>query len=151
MRVKELKAELNQLGASHADAVEKEDLIERLVQARLNPPPAPPTAAPPPPPAPPPTYSAADVESAFASGDGAAFEGMASNLGVDPQEAMAQANRMMSDPEGAKLMMEMQANPKVMSAAMDIAMNGEAAAEKYASDPEVLALLQKLERFNNML
>ena len=29
------------------------------------------------------------------------------------------------------LMMEMQSNPRVMEAAMDIAMNGEAAAEKY--------------------
>ena len=34
-----------------------------------------------------------------------------------------------------------------MQAAMDIAMNGEQAAAKYASDAEVVALLQKLERF----
>ena len=60
---------------------------------------------------------------------------------------MAQAEKMMNDPEAAKVMMEMQNNPRVMQAAMDIAMNGEAAAQKYASDPEVIALLQKLEKF----
>ena len=60
---------------------------------------------------------------------------------------MAQANRMMSDPEGMKLMMEMQSNPRVMQAAMDIATNGEAAAAKYANDKEVIELVEKLQRF----
>ena len=40
-------------------------------------------------------------------------------------------------------MMEMQSNPRVMEAAMDIAMNGEEAAEKYATDEEVMALHQQ--------
>jgi hypothetical protein len=49
------------------------------------------------------------------------------------------------------LMMEMQSNPRVMEAAMDIAMNGEEAAEKYATDEEVMALLRKLEGFNDRM
>ena len=52
MRVKELKAELTELGVSTADCFEKEDLVIKLEAARLNPPaPAPP--APPASPAPP--------------------------------------------------------------------------------------------------
>ena len=52
---------------------------------------------------------------------------------------------------GMALMMEMQSNPRVMEAAMDIAMNGEEAAEKYATDEEVMALLRKLEGFNDRM
>ena len=158
MRVKEIKAELTSLGVRHADAVEKLDLVERLVQARMNPqasapapaPPPPPAAAPPPPPSPTEVFTAEEMERQFAQNPeaaAAAFDNMANNLGVDASEAMAQAEKMMNDPEAAKVMMEMQNNPRVMQAAMDIAMNGEAAAQKYASDPEVIALLQKLEKF----
>ena len=58
MRVKELKAELTELGVSTADCFEKEDLVIKLEAARLNPPaPAPP--APPASPAPPPPASPA--------------------------------------------------------------------------------------------
>ena len=165
MRVKQIKAELDSLGVAHRDAVEKVDLVERLVQARLNPPAASvaPTAPPPPaapPPAPPPA-TPPPVPEVFTEADlkemerkladdpvaaASAFDNIASNLGVDQDEAMAQAQRMMDDPAGAALMQEMAANPRVMAAAMDIAMNGEAAAEKYANDSEVLALLQKMER-----
>ena len=57
MRVKELKAELTELGISTADCFEKEDLVIKLEAARLNPPaPAPP--APPASPAPAPAPSA---------------------------------------------------------------------------------------------
>ena len=73
-----------------------------------------------------------------------AFKEAGSEFG---KEFGKQMEMMMSDPEGAKLMSEMQSNPRVMNAAMDIAMNGEAAAAKYANDPEVLQLLQKLEKF----
>ena len=53
MRVKELKAELTELGVSTADCFEKEDLVIKLEAARLNPPaPAPPPASPAPAPAP---------------------------------------------------------------------------------------------------
>ena len=34
MRVKQIKAELDALGAKHSDAVEKEDLVQRLIDAR---------------------------------------------------------------------------------------------------------------------
>ena len=154
MRVKAIKAELTSLGVSHADAVEKIDLVERLVQARRSPPPpaaaaAPPPPPPSPPPPPPEVVTEEEMETAFANAGG--FDGMASNMGVDPKEAMAQAEKMMADPEGAQLMMEMQSNPKVMQAAMDIAVNGEAAALKYENDPDVMALLQKLEKFQGRL
>lgn len=163
LKVRQIKAELDSLGVRHADAVEKVDLVERLVKARRNPPASapPPSAAPaPPPPASPPSpppevFTAEQMKGAFDGSDpaaaAAAFDGMANNMGVDPADAMAQANKIFSDPEGAKLMMEMQNNPKVMQAAMDIAMNGEAAAQKYANDPEVMELLTKLERFEQMM
>jgi len=56
MRVKELKAELDALGASwRGVCFEKEDLVRALEQARAAPPPPPPPPAPqPPPPMPPP-------------------------------------------------------------------------------------------------
>ena len=62
MRVKELKAELTELGVSTADCFEKEDLVIKLEVARLNPPaPAPSPASPAPAPAPA-APSAADRE-----------------------------------------------------------------------------------------
>ena len=78
------------------------------------------------------------------------FEGFAKNLGVEPSEAVAQAEKMMSDPEGARLMAELQSNPRVMQAAMDMAMNGEAAAAKYENDAELMALLYKLEKLQGL-
>ena len=63
MRVKELKAELTELGVSTADCFEKEDLVMKLAAARLNPPPPAASPAPAPPaPAPAPAASAADSE-----------------------------------------------------------------------------------------
>lgn len=41
---------------------------------------------------------------------------------------------------------ELQSNPEVMNAAQDIATNGEAAAQKYASNPKVMDYLLKLEK-----
>jgi len=63
----------------------------------------------------------------------------------DPATAMAQVERMMEDPEGRALMMEIQSNPAVMAAAMDIATNGENAALKYEDNAEVMNYLRKLE------
>lgn len=153
MRVKQIKAELDTLGVSHRDAVEKADLVDRLVSARLDPTAAAAAPPPPPPPAPPAdVFTAADMaemEAKFANDPSAAastFDTISTNLGIDQEEAMAQAQKMMNDPAGAAIMEEMSSNPKVMAAAMDIAMNGEAAAEKYSSDPDVLALLQKMEQ-----
>ena len=69
MRVKEIKAELVELGVSTADCFEKDDLVAKLVAARLAPPPpaaaapAPPSPAPsPPPPPPPPSAPSVDRE-----------------------------------------------------------------------------------------
>jgi len=154
LKVRQIKSELASLGVPHADAIEKSDLVERLVQLRLTgadqkaaptapPPPPPPPAAPPaaPPATPPPeVYTATEMEDAFSD--------FPSNLGVDPKDAMEQAERMLNDPEGAALMQEMQSNPRMMQVAMDLAMNGEAAAMKYQNDKEVMTLLEKLARFS---
>ena len=78
-----------------------------------------------------------------------AFDSFASQLGVDPREAEKQAEAMASDPDGLKLMEKLQNNPKVMEAIMDIAMNGEAAAEKYAADAEIMALMREMEDFGS--
>ena len=72
----------------------------------------------------------------------------ASELGVDPKDAMAQAEAMASNPDAMAMMMRMQANPRVMEAVMDIAMNGEAAAAKYENDEEVLAMMQEMEKLS---
>ena len=52
------------------------------------------------------------------------FDAFASQLGVDPKEAMAQAEAMAANPEAMGMMERMQQNPRVMEAVMDIAMNG---------------------------
>ena len=165
MRVKAIKNELDSRGVSHADAVEKSDLVARLVQARMRgtsappPPPVPPPPAPPPP-APPPATSSPSANP-FAGGFPGGFpggpeptqaelDGFASQMGINPEEAKAQADKMMSNPEGMALMEKMASNPKIMQAAMDIAMNGEAAAEKYANDPDVMGIMQELEKFNGL-
>ena len=166
MRVKALKAELTSLGIPHADAVEKADLVARLVDARLNgsagaaagsstsAQPSPPAAAvPAPPPSPPPPPSTTPFANPFGGGAGFPdspedFDKFASELGVDPKDAMAQAEAMASNPDAMAMMMRMQANPRVMEAVMDIAMNGEAAAAKYENDEEVLAMMQEMEKLS---
>ena len=159
MRVRAIKEELDVLGIGHTDVVEKQDLVDRLVTAKLNPPdmaatvqPAPATAppAPPPPPAPP-SAGADPFSNPFGAGlpGPEAFDSFASQLGVDPREAEKQAEAMASDPDGLKLMEKLQNNPKVMEAIMDIAMNGEAAAEKYAADAEIMALMREMEDFGS--
>ena len=166
MRVKALKAELTSLGIPHADAVEKADLVARLVDARLNgsagaaagsstsTQPSPPAAAvPAPPPSPPPPPSTNPFANPFGGGAGFPdspedFDKFASELGVDPKDAMAQAEAMASNPDAMAMMMRMQANPRVMEAVMDIAMNGEAAAAKYENDEEVLAMMQEMEKLS---
>ena len=59
--------------------------------------------------------------------------------------AVAAMDKLMNDPEGVKLLMEMQANPTVMQAAMEISTGGEAAAAKYANNREVMAYMEKLQ------
>ena len=160
MRVKQLKAELRERGIPHADAIEKVDLVERLVSARLSSP-APPssTSAPPSPPA---ATSPPEVEvvgnsnastnpfGGFGGGssplDDAALGEAARQMGVDEGEARKVAEMMMSDPSAMQLMMEIQSKPRVMEALMDVAANGEAAAAKYVGDAEVMSYMQKLEQ-----
>lgn len=177
MRVRAIKEELTALGVAHADAVEKEELVVRLVNARLKggasaappPPPAPPS----PPPTPPPEVitdnpaggvggganpfaNANPFASPFGGGGGGAgfpdsvedFDAFASQLGVDPKEAMAQAEAMAANPEAMGMMERMQQNPRVMEAVMDIAMNGEQAAKKYENDAEVLAMVREMEKLS---
>ena len=148
MRVKEITTELASLGVDKGDAIQKEDLVEKLVQARMG---GGVAAAPPVETAPDtaPTKSALGDAFAkapkkekkkkkkgmFGGGGGgkgaganpfagganpftgpdpfgfgspfgadpmAGFDGFADNLGVDPQEAMEQAAKMMDDPDGKR-------------------------------------------------
>ena len=145
MRVKEITTELASLGVDKGDAIQKEDLVEKLVQARMG---GGVAAAPPVETAPAPTKSALGDAFAkapkkekkkkkgmFGGGGGgkgaganpfagganpftgpdpfgfgspfgadpmAGFDGFADNLGVDPQEAMEQAAKMMDDPDGQR-------------------------------------------------
>ena len=55
-------------------------------------------------------------------------------------------NQLMSDPKGLELMMELQSNPRVMQAAMEMSTGGEAAAQKYANDPEVQRYIERVQR-----
>ena len=59
---------------------------------------------------------------------------------------MKQMEALMSNPDGIALLQEMQSNPAVMEAAMDIASNGETAAAKYAGNVEVMKYMQRLEK-----
>ena len=62
------------------------------------------------------------------------------------QEAMKQLEALMANPDGVKLLQELEQNPAVMAAAMDIAQGGEAAAYKYENNAEVMAYLRRLEK-----
>ena len=96
--------------------------------------PSPPAAAVPAPPPSPPPPSTNPFANPFGGGrlpnSPEDFDKFASELGVDPKDAMAQAEAMAWNPDAMAMMMRMQANPRVMEAVMDIAMNGEAAAAK---------------------
>ena len=43
-----------------------------------------------------------------------------------------------------QLMQKAQANPKIMAALQDVQKNGPSAMQKYANDPEVLAVVKEL-------
>ena len=143
MRVKQIKQELDELGVPHADAVEKSELVDRLVRARkavgartaatpANPPAAP--AAPPPPPS---TSAASGAPYRFGLEDMADLPEGVLPENVSKESALEAMNQLMSDPKGFELLMELQSNPRVMQAAMEMSTGGEAAAQKYAKDPEV--------------
>lgn len=158
MRVRAIKEELDALGVDHTDVLEKSDLVDRLVEARRKPP-RPASPQPPPPPPPPQAAPSAGppADNPFANGAASAadFEGafnqFASQVGVDPQAAQAQAEKMAADPAGMELLAKLQSNPRVMEAVMDMVMNGEAAATKYANDAEVMSLLQEMETLQTKL
>jgi hypothetical protein len=111
MRVRQIKEELEALGAAHADAFEKEDLIQRLMEARRQ-----------------------------APADGAPAGG------APTTEQIVEGTQMfMADPDGPAILEQMQRNPHLMQAAMDIADNG-VDRSKYADDEEVMEFLRKLEQ-----
>jgi len=160
MRVKDLKAELDRLGVSHADAVEKSDLVDRLVQriesggaqaADSSSTPSPAASGPPPQQQPPPPSAPSNGTSGGGGSPGGGFPGGAMpNFGGEgmptEQEAMKQLEALMANPDGVKLLQELEQNPAVMAAAMDIAQGGEAAAYKYENNAEVMAYLRRLEK-----
>jgi hypothetical protein len=146
MRVKQIKQELDELGVPHADAVEKSELVDRLVRARkavgardgaiavgsrtaatpANPPAAP--AAPPPPPS---TSAASGAPYRFGLEDMADLPEGVLPENVSKESALEAMNQLMNDPKGFELLMELQSNPRVMQAAMEMSTGGEAAAQKY--------------------
>ena len=155
MRARQIKQELDRLGVSAVGAIEKEDLVERLVAARLNKPVATTAQPPPSPPAPPPAPPVEVVGSGGAAGtpfgdmsaeEAQAFEEAAKQLGVDQGDAMKMAQAMFDNPSALSLMMEIQSKPKVQEAMMEMATGGEAAALKYMNDPEVAEYMRRLEK-----
>jgi hypothetical protein len=146
LRVRDLKGELARLGVSSAGAIEKEDLVERLVAARLSPPPPPPPAAP---------ASATEVvrdgdgERVAGGGFGGGLGGLgdaAKQMGVSESDALKMAEAMFADPEAMSIMSEIESKPNVQQAMLEMAQGGEAAALKYASDAEVMHYMRKLEQ-----
>lgn len=115
MRVKQIKEELDSLNVKHDDAFEKEDLVQRLMDAR--------------------SQSRDDTKEDGSREDGAAPPTFA--------ESAAQADILMDDPEGPKLMEKLQSDPRLMKAVMDISVNGDPG--KYADDEEVMAIMRTLE------
>ena len=155
MRVKQIKQALDELSVPHADAVEKSELVERLVRARkaaaagtrtaASPatPPAVPRAPPPPPPS---TSAASGAPYRFEFDDMADLPDGVLPENVSKESALEAMNQLMSDPKGLELMMELQSNPRVMQAAMEMSTGGEAAAQKYANDPEVQRYIERVQR-----
>jgi len=108
MRVKQIKNELDTLGVQYADAFEKEDLVQRLIDARSGGAQSSPTKAP------------------------------------TTSQMMEGMELFMSDADGPAILEEMQKDPTLMQAAMDIAGNGDVS--KYQDDPKVMEFMRKLEQ-----
>ena len=142
MRIKAIKAELESLMVPHQDAFEKDDLVQRLVDARRQ-------KAP---------------DGAPEQNDSAPSMGQSMGMCVYmlPQRAARgrlphrsrlstasfapharRLENLLRDPEGPAVLAQLEREPRLMNAAMDIAGNGNAA--DYKDDPEVLAFLRKLE------
>jgi hypothetical protein len=109
MRVKQIKEELDKLGVAHADAFEKEDLVQRLLDAK---------------------------DSERGNGDGP-------QAPPSMNETMAGLEMVMADEDGRKLLEEIQQNPHLMQASMDIAANG--LTDKYVDDEEVMQFMRRME------
>ena len=62
------------------------------------------------------------------------------------EETMSQVDALQADAEGAALMQKVASNPRLAQAAIEIAQEGDAAAARYADDPEVTEFLQQLQR-----
>ena len=52
--------------------------------------------------------------------------------------------KMMSNPRAMALMQKAQQNPKIMTALQDVQANGPSAMQKYASDPEIAAVIKEV-------
>ena len=117
MKVKDIKAALEAGGIGHADAVEKSELVDRLVEAQ----------------------QAGRVPGLGASNLG---DDDAPTLA----DGVEQGHKLMADPEGAAIMEKLQSNPKLMQAAMEMAQHGDSAVAKYADDEEVMSFLRTLQK-----
>ena len=101
MRIRQIKDELEQLGGSSVGAFEKEDLVERLMNAR-------------------------EIKRAATTEEAEAADAKPPSMG----EAMKQADILMADADGPELMEKLQKDPRLMQAVMDISMNGDASKYK---------------------
>ena len=169
MKVADIKAELKSLGVGTSALFEKTELVAALIKARASKPPKPPdddvieveTRTMPP---------KGASKSGMPGGMGG-MGGMPGGMGGMPggmggmggmgdilngmggmggmpggmggmQQMMA---KMMSNPRAMALMQKAQTNPKIMKALQDVQTNGPSAMQKYAGDPEVMAVVKELQ------
>ena len=117
MKVKDIKAALEAGGIGHADALEKDELVDRLAEAQA---------------------------SGKVPGLGT-FDILDEEM-PSMWEAEQHAERVLADEEGAKVIAKLESDPKLMQAAVELAQNGDAALAKYADDEEVLSMMRTLQR-----
>ena len=124
MRIKQIKEELTSLGVAHDDAFEKSDLVDRLVNARGD------------------SASATNQQAAGSSALPDLGDGKAPSIAESEQGAQI----LMDDPEGPALMKEIEKNPKLKQAMIDLALQGDSAMARYEDDEEVCEFLQRLQQ-----
>ena len=162
MKVADIKAELKSLGVDTSALFEKTELVAALIKARASKPPKPPDD------------DVIEVETRTMPPKGASKSGMPGGMGGmggmpggmsgmgglgdilngmggmggmpggmgGMQQMMA---KMMSNPRAMALMQKAQTNPKIMKALQDVQTNGPSAMQKYAGDPEVMAVVKELQ------
>eukprot|EP00324_Dicrateria_rotunda_P000752 CAMPEP_0206155790 /NCGR_PEP_ID=MMETSP1474-20131121/2389_1 /ASSEMBLY_ACC=CAM_ASM_001110 /TAXON_ID=97495 /ORGANISM="Imantonia sp., Strain RCC918" /LENGTH=127 /DNA_ID=CAMNT_0053554559 /DNA_START=21 /DNA_END=404 /DNA_ORIENTATION=- len=60
------------------------------------------------------------------------------------EQGLTQLDMLMQDPRGMAILNKVQSDPKLVQAMMAIANEGDAAAERYRDDPEVMDMLKML-------